>query len=161
MRIMVNKSKKEEKAEDKCNCEHLCIECKHIYEQEGKYPRCYASAKEIINCVDGEKETEYKLCEQLNKNGQCKKWKRDEAKYRKQKIINALKDYLGLNDEIYHSSYYPSIGRYLAHQLLDYLNDRETDFFIPSYEECERVHYKYNENKNYTKAYKKYANLEE
>ena len=117
------------KKSNTCNCKHLCIECEHIYEQEKEKPRCYTSAKKQINCVDGKEYTEYKLCEQLNKNGQCKKWKLDKEKADKKQFLALLEKYI----HKHYSSSYADIGTYLAIQLSFYIkcaNHVDLDFFV-------------------------------
>lgn len=156
---MVNKSKSKKKT---CSCKHLCIECKHIMESTDDKPKCYASGKEKIDCVDGEKYTEYKYCEQLNKHGQCKKWKLDQDKFDEKQLLALLKKYQDKQNANYDCSW--SIGEYLAWQLSLFLQYPKADdlVFFKDYDEDDEesnIYYKYNPDEGYkvkTKRYKKY-----
>ncbi len=146
----------------KCNgkCKNLCITCEHVIEETGtldiKYYKCDKSMKLITNCVDGEKKEVYKYCEEINENGNCPKWKLDEDKDLKNRLINILNEYKqrffnGCSDD-----YYPSITKHLLDQLKDSLiNSQYLDYFISNNHLC----YRYDKNGSYTDCYKKWKRI--
>lgn len=74
-------------------CKRICIYCENFQDNACCPPQCKASMEEKINCVSGNKYTKYKDCEEVNADGDCKKFKMDKTKQAKRILLKAIKNY--------------------------------------------------------------------
>jgi hypothetical protein len=123
----------------KCKkCKNICAECEHYIEQNCRdEDECALTKKEIIDCVDGETKTVYKLCKDLNNDGKCKKFKMDKRKERKRKLLAALDEYEYPNGKPHYPgpSYYANVENTLIYSLRECLeNNGECEDFEITYD---------------------------
>jgi len=108
-------------------CKKLCILCEHHYETNDMFQhKCKVYRRTNTNCVTGKEETRDGICLDLNKNGDCTKFKLDKRKDLRERIIKLIEEYEFPRDEygFYCSAYHANVQKTLARNYIECLRNK-------------------------------------